>query len=60
MIVVTSEDVGVLEHLCDEVIFVSDGFVMTDQIISNIPLVYTMEKNHKRTNKIGVTKTRYK
>ena len=44
VIVVTSEDVGVLEHLCDEVIFVSDGFVMTDQIISNIPLVYTMEK----------------
>ena len=44
MIVVTSEDAGVLEHLCDEVIFVSDGFVMTDQIISNIPLVYTMEK----------------
>ena len=30
--------------IIDEVIFVSDGFVMTAQIISNIPLVYTMEK----------------
>lgn len=44
VIVVTAEDVGVLEHLCDEVIFTSDGFVMTDQIISNIPLMYTFEK----------------
>ena len=39
VIAVTAEEVGVLEHLCDEVIFTSDGFVMTDQVISNIPLM---------------------
>lgn len=44
VILITAEDIGVLEHLCDEVIYTSDGFVMTGQIISNIPLMYTFEK----------------
>ena len=51
VVVVTAEDVGVLEHLCDEVIFTSDGFVMTDQVISNIPLIYTFEKNMRELSK---------
>ncbi len=51
VVVVTAEDVGVLEHLCDEVIFTSDGFVMTDQVISNIPLIYTFEKIMRELSK---------
>lgn len=51
VIVLTSEDVGVLEHLCDEVIFVSDGLVMTDQVISNIPLMYAFEKMMRELSK---------
>ena len=44
VIMITAEDIGVLEHLCDVVIFISKGFVRTEQIISNIPLIYTFEK----------------
>lgn len=33
-----------MKHLCDEVIYVSNGYVKTDDIYSSIPLVYTMEK----------------
>lgn len=51
VIVLTSEDVGVLEHLCDEVIFVSDGIVMTNQVISNIPLMYAFEKMMRELSK---------
>lgn len=51
VVVVTAEEVGVLEHLCDEVIFTSDGFVMTDQVISNIPLMYTFEKIMRELSK---------
>lgn len=51
VIAVTAEDIGVLEHLCDEVIFTSDGFVMTDQVISNIPLIYTFEKIMREVSK---------
>lgn len=50
-ILFTAEDIGVLEHLCDEVIFTSDGFVMTDQVISNIPLIYTFEKIMRELSK---------
>lgn len=41
---ISSEDIGVMKHLCDEVIYVSNGYVKTDDIYSGIPLVYTMEK----------------
>ena len=51
VIAVTAEDVGVLEHLCDEVIFTSDGLVMTDQVVSNIPLMYTFEKIMRELSK---------
>ena len=51
VIAVTAEEVGFLEHLCDEVIFTSDGFVMTDQVISNIPLMYTFEKIMRELSK---------
>lgn len=44
IIISSSEDIGVMKHLCDEVIYVSNGYVKTDDIYSGIPMVYTMEK----------------
>lgn len=44
IIIISSEDIGVMKHLCDEVIYVSNGYVKTNQIYSGIPLIYTMEK----------------
>ena len=41
---ISSEDIDVMKHLCDEVIYVSNGYVKTDDIYSGIPMVYTMEK----------------
>lgn len=44
VVVVTAEDVGVLEHLCDEVVYISDGQVMMGELVSGIPLLYTLER----------------
>lgn len=44
IIMISSEDIGVMKHLCDEVIYVSNGYVKTDDICSGIPMIYTMEK----------------
>lgn len=41
---ISSEDIGVMKYLCDEGIYVSNGYVKTGDIYSGIPLVYTMEK----------------
>lgn len=44
IIMISSEDIGVMKHLCDEVIYASNGYVKTDDICSGIPMIYTMEK----------------
>lgn len=44
IILFTAEDIGILEHLCDEVIYVSDGQVKMGEIVSDIPLLYTLER----------------
>ena len=44
IILFTDEDIGILEHLCDEVIHVSDGQVKRGEIVSGIPLLYTLEE----------------
>ena len=44
IILFTDEDIGILEHLCDEVIHVSDGPVKRGEIVSGIPLLYTLEE----------------
>lgn len=44
IIMISSEDIAVMKHLCDEVIYVSNGYVKTDDICSGIPMIYTMEK----------------
>lgn len=44
IIIFTDEDIGILEHLCDEVIYASDGPVKMEEIVSDIPLLYTLER----------------
>lgn len=41
---ISSEDIGVMKHLCDDVIYVSDGCVKIEGIFTGIPMVYTMKK----------------
>ena len=48
IILFTAEDIGILEHLCDEVIYVSDGQVKMGEIVSDIPLLYTLERSVKQ------------
>ena len=44
IILFTAVDIGVLEHLCDEVVYISDGQVNMGELISGIPLLYTLER----------------
>ena len=43
IIMITKDNMGSMEHVCDEVIHVSDGSVMLGKIYSGIPMIYTVE-----------------
>lgn len=43
IIMLTKDNMGSMEHLCDEVIHVSDGSVMLGKIHSGIPMLYAIE-----------------
>lgn len=43
IIMITKDNMGSMEHVCDEVIHVSDGSVMLGKIHSGIPILYTVE-----------------
>lgn len=44
IIMLSNDNMGSMEHLCDEVIHISDGSVMLGKIHSGIPMFYTIEK----------------
>lgn len=44
IIMLSNNSMGSMEHLCDEVIHVSDGSVMLGKIHSGIPMLYAIEK----------------
>ena len=44
IIMLTNTNMGSMEHLCDEVIHISDGSVMLGKIHSGIPMLYAVEK----------------
>lgn len=44
IIMFSNNNMGSMEHLCDEVIHVSDGSVMLGKINSGIPMLYAIEK----------------
>lgn len=44
IIMFPNNNMGSMEHLCDEVIHVSDGSVMLGKIHSGIPMLYAIEK----------------
>ena len=44
IIMLSNNNMGSMEHLCDEVIHVSDGSVMLGKIHSGIPMLYAIEK----------------
>ena len=44
IIMFSNNNMGSMEHLCDEVIHVSDGSVMLGKIQSGIPMLYAIEK----------------
>lgn len=44
IIMFSNNNMGSMEHLCDEVIHVSDGSVMLGKIHSGIPMLYVIEK----------------
>lgn len=44
IIMLTNTNMGSMEHLCDEVIHISDGSVMLGKIHSGIPMFYAIEK----------------
>ena len=44
IIMLTKDNMGSMEHLCDEVIHISDGSVMLGKIHSGIPMLYAIEK----------------
>lgn len=43
IIMLTKDNMGSMEHVCDEVIHVSDGSVMLGKIHSDIPMLYAIE-----------------
>lgn len=44
IIMLSNNNMGSMEHLCDEVIHISDGSVMLGKIHSGIPMLYAIEK----------------
>lgn len=44
IIMLSNNNMGSMEHLCDEVIHISDGSVMLGKIHSGIPMFYAIEK----------------
>lgn len=44
IIMLTNNNMGSIEHLCDEVIHISDGSVMLGKIHSGIPMLYAIEE----------------
>ena len=44
IIMLSNNNMGSMEHLCEEVIHVSDGSVMLGKIHSGIPMLYAIEK----------------
>lgn len=44
IIMLSNNNMGSMEHVCDEVIHISDGSVMLGKIYSQIPLLYAIEK----------------
>lgn len=44
IIMFSNNHMGSMEHVCDEVIHISDGSVMLGEIYSGIPMLYAIEK----------------
>ena len=44
IIMLSNNNMGSMEHLCDEVIHFSDGNVMLGKIYSGVPMLYAIEK----------------
>ncbi len=44
VILLSSENVGAMEHLCDDVIHVADGKVKHGSLTSGVPMLYAVEK----------------
>ncbi|WP_295251002.1 MurR/RpiR family transcriptional regulator [uncultured Catenibacterium sp.] len=44
IIMITCNDIGVMEYLCDHIIYASNGYVKMGNIISGIPVQLTFEK----------------
>lgn len=44
IIMVASENIGVLSNLCDGVVYVSKGDVRMGQVISGVPFLYAIER----------------
>lgn len=44
VILLSSENVGAMEHLCDDVIHVADGKVKHGALTSGVPMLYAVEK----------------
>lgn len=44
IIMLSNNNMGSMEHLCDEVIHISDGNVMLGKIYSGVPMLYAIEK----------------
>lgn len=44
IIMLSNNNMGSMEHVCDEVIHISDGSVMLGKIHSGIPMLYAIEK----------------
>lgn len=44
IVMITSEPIGGLECLCDNVIYASEGLVKMGNIVSGIPVLYTFER----------------
>lgn len=44
MILLSSENVGAMEYLCDDVIYVADGNVKYGLLTSSVPVLHAIER----------------
>lgn len=44
MILLSSENVGAMEYLCDDVIYVADGNVKYGLLTSGVPVLHAIER----------------
>ena len=44
VILLSCENVGAMEHLCDDVIYVADGKVKLGSLTSGVPMLYAVER----------------